>query len=261
MDIKILVATHKKCWLPEDSIYYPILLGAALRKEDWGYQRDDEGDNISIKQPNYSEITALYWGWKNLDAEYIGLCHYRRYFARPIHKRSRKEKEKIIFHKEDYEKILQKYDVILSEKYNIYPRTVREQYENAHNKRDLDIVESIIREKYPQYVDAFMNTMSQYEFHVCNLFVAKKELIDQYCEWLFSILFELEKRIDISNYDEYQARVFGYLAERLFNVWLNSKNLHHYDAQFVVVGKSYWDNKRQLPERIKKYLKEIIGKK
>lgn len=252
MDIKILVATHKQCWLPEDEIYCPILLGSALRNEDWGYQRDDEGDNISVKQPNYSEITALYWGWKNLNAEYMGICHYRRYFAEPLHKHSMRKRKKIIFHKKDYERILQKYDIILSENWNIYPLTVREQYERAHNKRDLDMVENIIREQKPQYIDAFTHTMEQYELHACNLFVAKKDLINQYCEWLFPILFELEKRIDISDYDEYQARVCGYLAERLFNVWLNSMNLRHYDAHFVVLGKSYWDGQKKLSTKIKK---------
>ena len=259
MDIKILVATHKKCWMPEDKVYYPILLGAALRREDWGYQRDDEGDNISNKQPNYSDITALYWGWKNLDAEYIGLCHYRRYFAKSIHKHGINGKRKIIFHKEDYEKILQTYDMILSTKYSTYPETVREQYENAHNKQDLDMVERIIREKYPQYIDAFMNVMAQYEFHICNLFVAKKELIDQYCEWLFPILLELEKHSEMKTYNEYQARVCGYMAERLFNVWLATQNIKIYESNFVLVGESYWEDKK-IKYRVKNFLKDKIQK-
>lgn len=258
MDIKILVATHKKYWMPEDDVYCPILLGSTLRGEDWGYQRDDIGDNISVKQPNYSDISALYWGWKNLNVEYMGLCHYRRYFTGPSHKNHTQGHKADIFLRQDYETILKKYDMILATSFNFYPFTVREQYETCHNKYDLDMVEKIIEEKYPEYLWPFKMTMTQYELHGCNMFVMKKEIIDQYCEWLFSILFELEKRIDISAYNEYQARVFGYLAERLFNVWLNSKHFQHYDANIVLLGESYWDEQKKLPTKIKKCWDKII---
>ena len=80
MDIKILVATHKKYWMPKDDIYFPIHVGRE-GKADLGYIGDNTGDNISAKNANYCELTGLYWAWKNLKCDYIGLCHYRRYFA------------------------------------------------------------------------------------------------------------------------------------------------------------------------------------
>ena len=80
MDIKILVATHKKYWMPEDDVYLPIHVGRE-GKADLGYVGDNTGDNISEKNANYCELTGLYWAWKNLKCDYIGLCHYRRYFA------------------------------------------------------------------------------------------------------------------------------------------------------------------------------------
>ncbi|MBQ3973839.1 MAG: DUF4422 domain-containing protein, partial [Lachnospiraceae bacterium] len=74
--IKIIVASHKSYWMPEDPVYLPVQVGAA-GKEDLGYVRDDSGDNISGKNVNYCELTGLYWAWKNLEADYIGLAHYR----------------------------------------------------------------------------------------------------------------------------------------------------------------------------------------
>ena len=115
MDIKILVATHKKYWMPDDDVYVPLHVGAA-GKESLGYLPDNTGDHISSKNPNYCELTGLYWAWKNLDCEYIGLCHYRRYFGKSIHTRNTDKKKEAIFHREDYENLLQKYDVMMKKK-------------------------------------------------------------------------------------------------------------------------------------------------
>lgn len=68
--------------MPEDSMYLPVHVGRALYPDrEFGYQSDAEGDNISIKNPYYCELTALYWAWKNLKADYVGLAHYRRHFS------------------------------------------------------------------------------------------------------------------------------------------------------------------------------------
>jgi len=142
MDIKILVATHKEYWMPKDEVYLPLHVGRE-GKQDLGYIGDNTGENISLKNANYCELTGLYWAWKNLDCEYIGLCHYRRYFSK---KSIGKDKKAAILHKDDYEKLLQKYDVLLPTKRNYYIETVRSQYEHAHNKRDLDEVEKIVQE-------------------------------------------------------------------------------------------------------------------
>ena len=80
LDIKIIVAVHKEYWMPLDSVYLPLFVGA-IGKNDIHYQRDDEGENISYKNPFYCELTGLYWAWKNMEDDYIGLVHYRRYFA------------------------------------------------------------------------------------------------------------------------------------------------------------------------------------
>lgn len=242
MDIKILVATHKKYWMPEDTVYMPIHVGRE-NKDDLGYIGDNTGDNISVKNPNYCELTGLYWAWKNLDCEYIGLCHYRRYFSSKVKGNSLKDKQNAILEQKDYEKLLQEYDVILPNKRNYYIETVRSQYEHAHNKQDLLEVENIIKEKYPTYSDAFTKVMNSRKLYIYNMFVMKKDLFNEYCKWLFDILFTLETRIDISNYDQYNARVFGFLSERLFNVWLEKQNLKVKTVNVVFLEKINWKKK------------------
>lgn len=242
MDIKILVATHKKYWMPEDTVYMPIHVGRE-NKDDLGYIGDNTGDNISVKNSNYCELTGLYWAWKNLDCEYIGLCHYRRYFSFKVKGNILKDKQNAILEQKDYEKLLQEYDVILPNKRNYYIETVRSQYEHAHNKQDLLEVENIVKEKYPTYSDAFTKVMNSRKLYIYNMFVMKKDLFNEYCKWLFDILFTLETRIDISNYDQYNARVFGFLSERLFNVWLEKQNLKVKTVNVVFLEKIDWKKK------------------
>lgn len=236
MDIKILVATHKKYWMPEDHVYFPLHVGKE-GKAELEYVGDNTGDHISVKNSNYCELTGLYWAWKNLDCDYIGLCHYRRYFA--TNTRS-KDKKEILLHKSDYEKLLKQYDILLPKKRNYYIETVRSQYEHAHKKSDLDEVEKIVRELYPEYSEAFTTVMNRRTLHIFNMFVMKKEKFNEYCKWLFDILFELEKRIDITDYDPYNARVFGFLSERLFNVWLEKQQLKIKEIPVVFLEKQDW---------------------
>lgn len=242
MDIKILIATHKKYWMPSDEVYMPIHVGRE-GKDNLGYVGDNTGENISIKNPNYCELTGLYWAWKNLDCEYIGLCHYRRYFAHKSKSSKLEDKKQAIFTRDDYEQLLQQYDVILPKKRNYYIETVRSQYEHAHNKRDLDEIEKIIKMQYPSYIEAFEKVMNSRKLHIYNMFVMNKALFDEYCTWLFDILFTLEKRIDITNYDKYNARVFGFLSERLFNIWLEKKQLKIKTVNVVFLEKINWVKK------------------
>lgn len=242
MDIKILVATHKQYWMPEDKIYLPIRVGR-VEKADLGYLGDDTGDNISAKNANYCELTGLYWAWKNLKCDYIGLCHYRRYFAHAVSGSDMEKKKLAILQRTDYEKLLKQYDVILPKQRNYFIETVRSQYEHAHNKNDLALTEQIVAELYPEYSEAFCKVMGGTKLHIFNMFVMKKEKFDEYCQWLFTILFELEKRIDISSYSQYEARVFGFLSERLLNVWLEKQKLKVKGIDVVFLEKIDWFDK------------------
>lgn len=225
--------------MPEDKVYLPLHVGKA-GKQDLGFTGDDTGDNISEKNANFCELTGLYWAWKNLDCKYLGLCHYRRYFAAKPRSSSLEDKKAAIFKATDYKKLLNQYDIILPKKRNYYIETIRSQYEHAHNKRDLDEVEKIILEKHPDYHEAFIKVMGRTSLFILNMFVMKKGLFDAYCQWLFDIEFELEKRIDISAYDPYNARVFGFLSERLFNVWLEKQKLNIVEVEVINLEPVDW---------------------
>lgn len=255
MDIKIMVAAHKKYWMPADSVYFPLQVGAEGKK-NLGYLKDNSGENISIKNPNYCELTGMYWAWKNLHTDYIGLCHYRRYFAHKNHVSNLEEKHNAIMTEDEYRKILQDYDCILPKRRNYYIETVRSQYEHAHNKHDLDMVEQIIKEMYPEYSTTFTTVMNRRRLHIFNMFVMKWNLFDAYCQFLFDVLFALEKRIDINQYDQYEARVFGFISERLLNVWIEKNKIRYKEVPVVFLEQVNWLDKGS------KFLKrKVVGRK
>ena len=139
MDIKILIATHKSYWMPDDPVYLPLHVGAE-GKAELGYTRDNTGDHISSKNKNFCELTGLYWAWKNLDADYIGLVHYRRYFTRKEVHNIEKKKSQILT-KEDWENLLSRYPVIVPDKRKYYIESNRSHYNHAHHPEGLNITE------------------------------------------------------------------------------------------------------------------------
>lgn len=240
-DIKIIVATHKKYRMPDDDMYIPVHVGAQ-GKELLGYIPDNTGENISNKNPYYCELTGLYWAWKNLDYEYLGMCHYRRYFSKSTHV-NKKDIFRNIYSKDDLNHILNEYDLIIPKKRNYYIESNYTQYAHAHNKIDLDVTRDIINDLYPEYLNAFDESMKISKGHKFNMFIMKKELIDNYCIWLFSILFELEKRLDISNYSVNDQRVFGFASERLLDVWIQTNELNYKELKVCHLEGQNWPKK------------------
>lgn len=235
---QIIIATHKKYWMPEDKLYLPVHVGAE-GKDSLSYKKDNTGDNISNKNKNYCELTGLYWAWKNLDADYIGLAHYRRHFAKNSPRNIEKKKEAVL-NTIELEKLLKKAPVILPTRRNYYIETNRSQYEHAHNKEGLDKTEEIIKTKYPEYIPSFEKVMKRSWGHRFNMFVMEKEHFDDYCAWLFDILFTLEKELDISNYDAYNSRVFGFISERLLDVWIETKEIPYLEQGVCYMEKQNW---------------------
>ena len=241
MKTTILVACHKPYDTPEEPCYVPIQVGAALSSQAIdGMIRDDTGDNISGKNESFCELTALYWAWKNLDSDAMGLVHYRRYFARrqgPFNRRKR------IAHREDYERLLDRYPVILPPLRHYWIETNYSQYVHAHHEQDLAVTRQIISELYPEYIHAYDKWMGRTCGHHFNMFVMKKPCFDAYCLWLFSVLFELEKRLDISEYDAYNRRVFGFVGERLIDCWLETNHISYAEMPVIFTEKQDWPGK------------------
>ena len=149
MQMRLMVVSHKDYWMPDDPIYLPVQVNSGGKPSfhpQW--QRDDQGQNISSKNLHYCELTALYWGWKNLQADYIGLVHYRRYFAR----RRMGNKYQRIATQPDIERKLQCADVILPTRRHYWIENNYTQYIHAHHENDLVYTRQIIAERYPAYL-------------------------------------------------------------------------------------------------------------
>jgi hypothetical protein len=234
-NVKIMVVTHKMSEMPDDSsLYYPTIVGKQKDSLEFkAFFRDDTGDNISEKNENYCELTALYWAWKNLDSQYIGLVHYRRLFMDP-------DNTKTILSREKLTSLLSQADIILPKKRNYFIENTWSHFEHNHNIKDLLEVKNIILNKHPRYVNAFNDVMKQKKSHRFNMFIMKKEKMDEYLEWLFEILFELEERIDISQYDNYQKRIYGFISERLLDVWIEANEYDYAEVPVKFTEKQNW---------------------
>ncbi len=239
MNIKICVATHKKYHIPMDSIYLPVRVGNALAKSDYGYTGDDSGDNISEKNPFFCELTAIYWAWKNLDAEYIGLVHYRRHFS------CHKEKWKFasILSEKEAETLCAKNTLILPKKRRYYIESLASHYKHTHDIEHLELAREVIRKQCPDYISQFDSIMNRTYAHMFNMFIMRRDLLDAYCSWLFPILFELETMVDTSAMSAFDARLYGRVSELLLDVWIEHNGVKYKEIGFIQMGDENWTNK------------------
>ena len=235
MDIKIIIAAHKQCELPKYKMYLPVQVGKALHLDVMleGYQPDNEGENISTKNPYYSELSAVYWAWKNLKADYVGLVHYRRHFCL---KRKDTSWNSILTDKEA-EELCKEYDLILPKKRKLYIETVYSHYDHTFYGEQFDRARDIIEKRCPEYLDTFDKHMKERSEHLFNMFIMKEDLFHQYCEWMFPILEELEIYYDLPKMDPFQARLIGRVSERLMDVWVQKNNLRYKEINFLYFGK------------------------
>lgn len=240
MNVKIIIASHKAYEMPDDICYLPVHVGKA-GKPGIGFRGDDTGDNISEKNPGYCELTGLYWAWKNLDADYLGLVHYRRHFsAKPWLVRLWKGKQKCILNDREVRRILKKTDIILPKKRNYFIESVYKHYCHTHYPEPLDRTREILLERYPEMITAFDQVMKSKRAHMFNMYIMKRELSDEYCEFIFDVLNELEKRVDISGYNAFQGRVYGRISELLLNVWILYKGYTYKELPLMHMENEHW---------------------
>ena len=234
---KILISCHKEAKVPRTSILTPIEVGSALHQDQLsGMIQDDQGDNISDLNPMYCEMTAQYWAWKNLDADYYGFFHYRRYLNLTDKK----------FHEDRYGNI---YEPVLSEKVQIkygltdsnitnlikdydivtvegrkLPCSVAEQYCRGQflHKKDLKLMISIINKLYPDYHDVTRNYLKGHVAYFCNMYIMKADLFKEYCAWVFPILEEFCEKAEMNDYSKEELRTPGHLAERLWGIYYSN---------------------------------------
>lgn len=211
--VKILVCCHKPGEWLNDDIYMPIQCGKAISNVNLGIQGDDTGDNISSKNRNYCELTALYWAWKNLnEVDYIGFCHYRRYFDI--------DENKI----RDIEKLIKKNDIIVINP-AVLPDSVAHRLAWAVCLEDLYILLMLIEKLYPEYkstlVSFFYNSNKYFPYQ---MFICSWRVFTDYSNFVFSILFEVEKYIKMSEYTR-MKRSLAYMGELLLSLYCLHNNL------------------------------------
>lgn len=217
----IYIAAHKEFKTLELKDYCPLQVGAEMGI-DLGYAKDNTGENISAKNPNFCELTGLYWIWKNCEDEYKGIVHYRRYFGKNSWSRNT---ENIYTYSELVGFLNQNVDIVLPNNEYFLQNAKEELLVSCCTKEIFDKLRESIIKVSPQYISAFDLFFAQNKCSLFNMMFCRKEVFDSYCEWLFSILFELEKNVDLDKLTEYQKRLYGFLAERLLNVWVGYNKL------------------------------------
>lgn len=235
---------------------------------------DDTGENISYLNRYFNEMTGIYWAWRNYDKlenpDYIGFMSYRRFFyftnKKSVESKPRKmsyrclnqnPKNKLLpyynfdnfsefyWNDKDTQEILnltKEYDFITNLPNISKEENVEEQYKNTysisvgHIAEDIERLKNIITQNFPQYKQKFEKYLTGNESYFSNMFIMKKELFFEYCEFIFPILFEYHKNTNYNGRNHEQKRMF--ISERLtgtFYQLLNSKNLNSIEIPLALV--------------------------
>ena len=223
----------------DNKLLQNVIAGGDFQKQPvkLGFHLDNEGENISSKNKSYCELTTQYWAWKNVDADYYGFCHYRRFFS--FSKDEIKETpwgtieydylddaamKELHFNEKEMQADIENYDFIIAKGIAtsaMQAESVYDHYKNAAELhiKDLDLFMDIIEEKYPYLTPYAKKLIHGNVFYPCNMFIMKKELFQEYSKILFDILGEFENRADMSNYSREGYRTTGHLGERMTGIF------------------------------------------
>ena len=255
-DIKIYVCCHKPFYVPQCDILVPMQVGSALAENHFGgFTCDDSMDNISQKNKSYCELTALYWMWKNASHDYYGLFHYRRYLypdtSEKLPYTIKKKNDDQTLKKLGYDcfaDFISDYDFIMPKGEDMHV-SVRDHYARApfHHKSDLDLIEKIIDEEYPEYSKAKEEYLSQSSIYFGNICIMKKDVFLDYCTFLFNVLDKYDRLSDTGSYNDQEKRVDGYLGERLLGIYYTKRKSELRTVEIPRVhfsaGSSYYKQK------------------
>lgn len=225
----VLVVTHKEDVLIDDHMFKPIMVNHDVAMPNH-WLKDNTGDHISFKNKSFCELTAMYWAWKNIsdDHTHIGLFHYRRgmclksrfdnFFRTKYYADSKEDVTRYIDKKSLWNLAVE--NIVCLPKKEGVKGSIAEHYRNRHHSMDWNILLDVMSEKVVNFSDAKMFFDNSNQARWGNMFFMPKDVFDEYCTWLFDILFELEKRVEVSH-DNYQSRVFGFISERLLTLYFD----------------------------------------
>ena len=246
---EIIVVAHKAFSQKLPSIYKRVYVGEKKFPTNDGY-RDDNNNNIADKNSNYCELTALYWYWKNrlTPGSITGLCHYRRYFV----KRLWDSNLKTVLNESDIVEYLKKRDIILPRLWKLPNSVATNYYERGKGrKKDLETTRMILSQCYPEYVETYDAYLNDNKSSYCNMFISRADICDEYCQWLFDVLFKVEDITCLDGYSKEEKRIYGYLSELLLNVWVRNNRLRIKYMPTVQTDISKLDNlKRNIKREI-----------
>ena len=215
---------HKPCELPHNEVMRPIHVGRAIsqRKEEMTWmQGDDTRENISEKNPQYCEMTAHYWIWKNVkDAEYVGVCHYRRFFG-------------IDITEENISEVMEDADVMMVEP-SWHVDSVYAYFAKFMGAENMTILWKVMKKLCPEHTETLEKVCDGVKFYPFNMLLCKKHLFDEYCKWMFSILEECEKHVKLSPYTN-GRRALAYMAELLTGVYFIHRGFKIVEVPYIKV--------------------------
>lgn len=236
---RIFVVTHKSPEYTLENGYSWLKVGSGKFNAEFC---DDVGDSIADKNRFYSELTALYWIWKNYSChptDLVGLVHYRRFFGVSgfwgVFRRK-------ILSFENVKRHLSRADMIVP---SLHPfrSGLFSHYERSHPAADLEACLTYLRMRGKLENGVEQQFRSARNGRICNMLITRKEVLDEYCSWLFPIIFAVEPSLNLGSREPYQQRAMGFLSERLFNLWLYTKpELQLVDCPIIRIDKSRWSN-------------------
>lgn len=234
LKINILVSQHFDSYLPNLKTIKPIACGSYKHSDKLS---DSTGINISHLNEKYCELTAQFWAWKNMESDYYGFFHYRRFLSFNENSKIGKFEyqcfdqnfiDKTFLNDEIISNIVSKYDIIIPSPIK-FSESIYSQYKYSkyHNIKDLDKILNILQNKHPEYKKSIKYIKKTKNFYSGNIYIMKKEIFFDYCSWLFPLLEEFNKNYNYEKSNIYSMRVIGFLAKRLFNIYfhfLKTKN-------------------------------------
>lgn len=244
LSIKILVSCHKPVRWPVAECYLPVHVGAeAAGFAIDGTQPDNEGENISARNFTFCEMTAQYWGWKHVDADYVGLCHYRRYFCFDGIEHAKNDHAQIEIdclsdaRIQEYQLAnealirsnVERYDIVVPERWTvdevptpIGPQPSVRKHMVAYGLMDEGSIDELLKicgDLKPEYEPYVREYLEGNVYQGYNCFIMKKDLFDQLCEFEFEVLQAFDSAFDYTDLTTTRKRVIGYFGEILISAF------------------------------------------
>lgn len=232
----IYVVSHKKFEMPADKLLVPVYV-KDVQTPDQDARKAFEGDHIGELNLKINELTALYWIWKNTYTDIVGICHYRRYFSVMPNVFSA---DFALPDQDRIEEELEACDMIVTSAVCSYPFSLKEQLRKTVFTEAFEMGMKLVRERIeevcPEYMEDFEECFQGFIMYPCNMFITSWDIFSNYCEWLFGIVIDVARYIDVTLYDSYSQRIIGFIAERLLTVWIRHNNIKIKEYPVMLVG-------------------------